>query len=166
MWNFEGNLWNSTQNILPIRWKMYFLYNTEILRAVRFKSSYTFLERPLPSWVSIHLSCATSYHKILQSPEVMKLGVKMIASFWNLTSVSAALLPRHLPTFRMIAQSKLIYFWLLNVTLFGGKTPYCLVNRGSVWTVIKYVHWQARVTIHMVAPDLESDPWALTDWQY
>ena len=37
MWNFKGILWNSTQNILPIYWKIWFLYNSEILRALRFK---------------------------------------------------------------------------------------------------------------------------------
>ena len=31
-------LWNSAQNILPIHWKLWFLYNTEIFRALRFKS--------------------------------------------------------------------------------------------------------------------------------
>ena len=40
------HLWNSTQNILPIHWKIWFLFNTEILRALRFKSSYAFLKRP------------------------------------------------------------------------------------------------------------------------
>ena len=40
MWNFKGTLWNSTQNILPIHWKIWLLYNIEILRALRFKSSY------------------------------------------------------------------------------------------------------------------------------
>ena len=39
VWNFKGNLWNSTQNVLPIDWKMQILYNLEILRALRFKSS-------------------------------------------------------------------------------------------------------------------------------
>ena len=39
-WNFKGTLWNSTQNILPIHWKIWFLCNFEILRALRFKSSY------------------------------------------------------------------------------------------------------------------------------
>ena len=38
VWNFKGTLWNSTQNILPIHWKIQFLYVT-ILRALRFKSS-------------------------------------------------------------------------------------------------------------------------------
>ena len=38
-------LWNSAQNIFPIHWKIWFLYNTEILKALRFKSSYVFLKR-------------------------------------------------------------------------------------------------------------------------
>ena len=38
-------LWNSAQNIFPIHWKIWFLYNTEILKALRFKSSYAFLKR-------------------------------------------------------------------------------------------------------------------------
>ena len=46
MWNFKGTLWNSTQNILLIHWKIRFLYNIGILRALRFKSSYAFLKRP------------------------------------------------------------------------------------------------------------------------
>ena len=46
VWNFKGTLWNSTQNILPIHWKIWFLYNTEILKALRFESSYAFLKRP------------------------------------------------------------------------------------------------------------------------
>ena len=33
VWNFKGTFWNSTQNILPILWKIWFLYNFEILRA-------------------------------------------------------------------------------------------------------------------------------------
>ena len=37
---------NSTQNILPIHWKIWFLYNIEILRALRFKSSYVFETPP------------------------------------------------------------------------------------------------------------------------
>ena len=48
MWNFKVTLWNSTQNILPIHWKLWFLYNTEILRAPRFKISYPFLNPPPP----------------------------------------------------------------------------------------------------------------------
>ena len=43
---FQKYLWNSTQNILPIRWKMWILFTTENLRALRFKSSKVFLKRP------------------------------------------------------------------------------------------------------------------------
>ena len=39
VWNFKGTLWNSTQNILPIHWKIWFLCKIEISRALRFKSS-------------------------------------------------------------------------------------------------------------------------------
>ena len=46
VWNFKGTLWNSTQNILPIHWKMWLLYKIKILGALRFKSSYAFLKRP------------------------------------------------------------------------------------------------------------------------
>ena len=46
MRNFKGTLWNSTQNILSIHWNIQFLYNIDILRALRFKSSYEFLKRP------------------------------------------------------------------------------------------------------------------------
>ena len=46
VWNFKGPLWNSTQNIFPIHWKIRFLYKIEILGALRFKSSYAFLKRP------------------------------------------------------------------------------------------------------------------------
>ena len=46
VWNFKGTLWNSTQNIIPIHWKIWFLYNIEILRALGFKSSYSFLKCP------------------------------------------------------------------------------------------------------------------------
>ena len=33
VWNFKGTLWNSTQNILPIHWKMCILFTSENLRA-------------------------------------------------------------------------------------------------------------------------------------
>ena len=34
VWNFKGTLWNSTQNILPIHWKMCILYGGQIVRAL------------------------------------------------------------------------------------------------------------------------------------
>ena len=36
VWNFKGYLWNSTRNILPILWKMWYVDN---LWAIRFKTS-------------------------------------------------------------------------------------------------------------------------------
>ena len=47
---FQRYPWNSTQNILPIHWKIWLLYNIEILRALRFKSLYAFLKRPPALW--------------------------------------------------------------------------------------------------------------------
>ena len=43
---FQRYLWNSTQNILPIHWKMHILLTCENLRALRFKSSSMFLKCP------------------------------------------------------------------------------------------------------------------------
>ena len=38
VWNFKDTLWNSTQNIWPIHWKMYISFAGENLRVLRFKS--------------------------------------------------------------------------------------------------------------------------------
>ena len=62
--NFKGYLWNSTQNMLPIHWKIRFLCNIEILRALRYKSSYAFLKRP-PRCNYTHTDCIT-YEKMNQ----------------------------------------------------------------------------------------------------
>ena len=43
--DFKGTLWNSTQDILPIHWKIWFFIQQWHLRALRFKSSYVFLKR-------------------------------------------------------------------------------------------------------------------------
>ena len=48
MWNFKGTLWNSTLDILPIHWKIWFSYNIKILRALRVKGSEAFLKCPPP----------------------------------------------------------------------------------------------------------------------
>ena len=53
VWNFKRTLWNSTQNILPIHSKTWFLYNIEILRALMLKNSYVFLKRPQITLTSI-----------------------------------------------------------------------------------------------------------------
>ena len=55
--NFKEYLWNSTQNILPIQWKIQILYNVENWRALRFTSSNVLLKR-MPSslllWIKWH----------------------------------------------------------------------------------------------------------------
>ena len=55
--NFKGALRNSTQNILPIHWKMWILYNIEILRALGFESSSAFLECPPEHTVTMVVFC-------------------------------------------------------------------------------------------------------------
>ena len=42
VWNFKWNLWNSTQNILPIHWKRWILFSVDNLGTFRFTSSLTF----------------------------------------------------------------------------------------------------------------------------
>ena len=44
--NFKGYLWNSTQNVLPIHWPIWYS-NIELLRALRFKSWFPALKWPL-----------------------------------------------------------------------------------------------------------------------
>ena len=48
VWNFKGDLWNSTLNILPIHWKRPFLFSNENVRALRFMRLYMFLNTPTP----------------------------------------------------------------------------------------------------------------------
>ena len=52
----------------------------------------------------VFISDKTSYRTISWSIEVAKLGSWIIASFWNLTDTSAALLPMCLSNFKAIAQ--------------------------------------------------------------
>ena len=65
MWNFKGDLWNSTQIILPMHWKMQFLYNIEILRALGFKSSSVFLKRPPATKLNNALQMRWEYAQII-----------------------------------------------------------------------------------------------------
>ena len=54
----------------------------------------------------------------------------MIVSFWNLTGISAALLPRWLSNFRAIRKVLTRISRLRDFTRSCGKTSYRLVNRG------------------------------------
>ena len=76
------------------------------------------------------LSGKTSYRQISWSLETARLGVIMIVSLWNLTGISAALLPRCLLNFRAIGKVKTRISRLRDFTRSCGKTSYRLVNRG------------------------------------
>ena len=85
MWNFKGTLWNSTQNILPIHWKLQILYNIEILRALRFKSSYAFLKRP-PGFIQMviqvlwHIWRHRRYNNVIMSMMASQITSPTIVS--------------------------------------------------------------------------------------
>ena len=72
----------------------------------------------------------TSYRQISWSLEAARLGVIMIVSLWNLTGISAALLPRCLLNFRAIGKVKTRISRLRDFTRSCSKTSYRLVNRG------------------------------------
>ena len=76
------------------------------------------------------LSDKTSYRQISWSLEAARLGFIMIVSLWNLTGISAALLPRCLLNFRAILKVKTRISRLRDFTRSCGKTSYRLVNRG------------------------------------
>ena len=71
--NFKGYLWNSPQIIIPIHWKIRLLYNVEILRALRFKSSYIFWNAPpaSPPWAHIIHQC----HHLGQNNVAMQFSI-------------------------------------------------------------------------------------------
>ena len=76
VWNFKGTLWNSTQNILPIHWTIWFLCNCEILRALRFKSSWVFLtlcicgpyNRPITKYLKLRIVHAPGMPRTFSPP--------------------------------------------------------------------------------------------------
>ena len=95
VWNFKGTLWNSTQNALPIHWKIWFLDNIEVLRALRFKSSYAFLKRSpeyshhlyllTAAWESKHVCKWTSQPQIQYKICLLstKILIKIRSYFYN-----------------------------------------------------------------------------------
>ena len=79
------------------------------------------------------LNGKTSYRQISWSLKAMRLGDIIIISLWNLTDISAALLPRCLLNFRAIGKVRTRISRLRDFTRSCGKTSYCLVNRGPGW---------------------------------
>ena len=84
-----------TQNILPLHWKIWFLYNIEILRALRFKSSYAFLAatKQLYEWYflsvcpSVRLSVRLSVCPSVRLSHLFDY-VPIIVSSWNFQELS------------------------------------------------------------------------------
>ena len=81
------------------------------------------------------LNGKTSYRQISRSIGAARLDVIMIVSLWNLTGISAALLPTCLYNFRAINK---VYTWFTRFRDFKrscGKTSYRLVKRGPyMWS--------------------------------
>ena len=75
------------------------------------------------------LSGMTSCHQISRSLEAARLYVMLILSLWNLTGISAALLPRYLSNFRAIGKFYALISELRDFTRSCGKTSYHLVKR-------------------------------------
>ena len=75
------------------------------------------------------LSGKTSYHQISRSIEAARLDVTMIVSLWNLTGISAALLPRCLSIFIAVGKVYTRISRLRNFTRSCGKTPVRLTKK-------------------------------------
>ena len=93
MWNFKGYLWNSTQNSIPIHWKMWTLFTCENLRALWFKSSQECLKRPLvPGKFSTNegrCHCWNMYpHSLRHCSELSQTGQNRIRYYpWKMHTV-------------------------------------------------------------------------------
>ena len=86
----------------------------------------------------VSISDKTSYRKILWSLEAARLVVQIIASFWNLTGTSTALLPRCLSNFRAIGQFWIQISRLRDFTRSYSKTSYRILKRGPGWVPFQY----------------------------
>ena len=71
------------------------------------------------------------------SPEAAKLDTIMIIPLWNLTGISAALLPRCLSNFREIGKVKPWISRIRDFTRSFGKTSVHLANRGPGWVIFQ-----------------------------
>ena len=58
VWNFKSPLWNSTQNILPLHWKICILWRGINFRAVRFKKMKYIFETALSCFSPFHVAVA------------------------------------------------------------------------------------------------------------
>ena len=109
------------------------------------------------------LSRRTSYRKISRNLEAVTFGFKLFQSLWNLTDISAALLPRCLSNFRAIRSMQLPISRLRDSVRFGGKTSNRLVNRGP--GVMKWWDWSRNNTgLNMVVMLAKMNTNGSPDW--
>ena len=98
LWNCKGYLWNSTQNILPIHWKIWLLCNVENLRALKFKSSQIYelvcILKHLPglsiiSDIKVHFIVTDKTHISLSAVFckvfIIKIVITLKCIIWNIT---------------------------------------------------------------------------------
>ena len=78
----------------------FIILNVNLIMNLRFGSQHTPNILPSLSILDLYrLSAKMSYCQVLLSLKAVRLDAKIIKSLWNLTSVSAALLPRCQPNF-------------------------------------------------------------------
>ena len=80
---------------------------------------------------SVSISYKASSHLISRSLEAARSVVYIIASLWNLTGDSAALLPRRLSNLTAIGQLYIQISWLRDFARSSNKTSYVILKRSS-----------------------------------
>ena len=96
----------------------------------------------------------TSYCQISRSLEAARLDVIIILSLWNVTGISAVLLPRCLSNFRAIGKVWTSTSLLRVSTRSCGTTSVRLLNRGTGNTLI-WIHLNKRKHLAHLHPPAE-----------
>ena len=133
----------TTQSISLIHWKIWFLYKVDFVRALRFKSSYVFLKRPL-------VDCAPIYNPSLQMTAFRDSFP--ITTTWG----QGPWRPTVLPSFMVFSTRTLLMIWHLNgrwntryrVKL--GNVPYLRLLGGNLLltysNIYIYIHIASKTT--------------------
>ena len=126
-----------TQNIFPIHWKIWFLYNIEILRALRFKSSYVFLK------------CPPGLHWVHNQVHLLSLSLQNPVDYLNLAKSIRKLVD-------VFGQSRLVRFHCCSksahtpmckcslVSSEGNLTLACSANASKFW------YWVSRQVVLII----------------
>ena len=163
VWNFKGYLWNSTQNVSPIHWKMWILFTGENLRALRFKSSQVFLKRPpetVATWfifvtedVLISVWFQQKFQKKISIASSWKKMYEFQSRFhWSLF-LRVQLTTRHNINKQLVIQSALNHY-------IDACILYFILRRSSSYTV--QALWRHGIS----NPDQYYFRWWLIAWQH